>query len=159
MRAQCPKCKYSWSWKLSDGRKKCRSCDHRYMSQSVWDTCRLPEKTKRKLLDYFVLGVPVYRLRFKLFGNRKTIEQFFRLIRTVLCLVEQCEPMLEGLIACDEASFGGKRKGKRGWGAAGKMLVFGMLKRNGKVKVTPTPSRARTPPISFTGQQGRSPMS
>ena len=44
-----------------------------------------------KLLDYFVLGVPVYHLRFKNFGNRKTIEQFFRSIRSALCLAEQCE--------------------------------------------------------------------
>ena len=67
----------------------------------------MPEKTKRKLLDYFVLGVPVYRLRFKSFGNRKTVEQFFRSIRALLCLLEQCEPMLEGIIECDEAVFGG----------------------------------------------------
>lgn len=141
MRTQCPKCKHHWSWQLSDGRKKCRSCGHRYTSQNAWDACRLPEKLKQKLLDYFVLGVPVYRLRFKKLGNRKTIEKFFRIIRAVLFLTEQCEPMPEGIIECDEALFGGKRKGKRGWGAKGKVLVFGMMKRNGKVKVMPVGSR------------------
>lgn len=141
MRIYCPKCKHYWSWKLSDGRRKCRFCGHRYTSQNVWDACRLSDKTKRKLLDYYVLGVPVYRLRFKLFGNRKTIEQFFRTIRAVLCLAEQYEPILEGIIECDEAAFGGKRKGKRGWGARGKILVFGMMKRNGKVRVIPVSSR------------------
>ncbi len=35
----------------------------------------------------------------------------------------------------DEAYFGGKRKGKRGRGAAGKIPVFGILERNGVVKV------------------------
>lgn len=141
MRTQCPNCKHHWSWKLSDGRKKCRSCGHRYTSQNIWDAYRLSEKTKRKLLDYFVLGVPVYRLRWKSLGNRKTVEQFFRSIRAALCLIEQCEPILEGIIECDEAVFGGKKKGKRGWGARGKVLVFGMMKRNGKVRVVPVPSR------------------
>ena len=33
----------------------------------------------------------------------------------------------------DESYFGGVRKGKRGGGAAGKVAVFGILKRGGKV--------------------------
>ena len=33
----------------------------------------------------------------------------------------------------DESYFGGIRKGKRGRGAAGKVVAFGMLKRHGKV--------------------------
>ena len=36
-------------------------------------------------------------------------------------------------IELDESYFGGTRKGKRGRGAAGKVIVFGLLKRNGKV--------------------------
>ena len=141
MRTQCPKCNYHWTWQLCDGRKKCRSCGHRYTSQSVWDACRLPEKVKRKLLEYFVLGVPAYRLRHWNLASRIAIERFFRSIRATLCIVEQCAPILGGIIECDEAVFGGKRKGKRGWGAAGKILVFGMMKRNGKVRVVPVPSR------------------
>lgn len=126
---------------LADGRRKCRSCGKRYTSQSVWDACRLPERTKRKLVEYFVLGVPAYRLRHWRLASRIAIERFFRILRAVLCLTEQCEPMLEGIIECDEALFGGRRKGKRGWGAAGKILVFGMMKRNGKVRVMPVSSR------------------
>ena len=41
--------------------------------------------------------------------------------------------ILEGEIEVDESYFGGTRKGKRGCGAAGKVPVFGLLKRNGKV--------------------------
>ena len=39
----------------------------------------------------------------------------------------------------DESYFGGRRKGKRGRGAAGKVPVFGILQREGKVytKVIP----------------------
>jgi hypothetical protein len=38
-----------------------------------------------------------------------------------------------GKIELDESYFGGHRKGKRGRGAAGKVAVFGILKRGGKV--------------------------
>ena len=38
-----------------------------------------------------------------------------------------------GKIELDESYFGGVRKGKRGKGAAGKVAVFGILKRGGKV--------------------------
>ena len=38
-----------------------------------------------------------------------------------------------GQIELDESYFGGMRKGKRGRGAVGKVAVFGILKRGGKV--------------------------
>ena len=40
----------------------------------------------------------------------------------------------------DESYFGGTRKGKRGRGAAGKVPVFGLLKRGGKVHVVIIPN-------------------
>ena len=42
-----------------------------------------------------------------------------------------------GEIEVDESYFGGIRKGKRGRGAAGKTIVFGLLKRGGKVYTVP----------------------
>ena len=42
-------------------------------------------------------------------------------------------PFLSGQVEVDESYFGGIRKGKRGRGAAGKVPVFGLLKRGGKV--------------------------
>ena len=50
-----------------------------------------------------------------------------------------------GEIEADESYFCGQRKGKRGRGAAGKVPVFGLLKRNGKVYVVMMPdSRSQT---------------
>ncbi len=40
---------------------------------------------------------------------------------------------LNGEVEMDESYFGGRRKGKRGRGAAGKNVVFGLLERDGKV--------------------------
>ncbi|EYR80492.1 hypothetical protein SHLA_63c000360 [Shinella sp. DD12] len=43
-----------------------------------------------------------------------------------------------------ETASGGARKGKQGWGAAGKVIVFGIVKRNGIVKAQPIPVHDRT---------------
>ena len=43
----------------------------------------------------------------------------------------------------DETMFGGKRPGKRGWGASGKNIVFGIYQRNGKVLTFPISSKAK----------------
>ncbi len=48
--------------------------------------------------------------------------------------------MFDGEIEADESYFGGQRKGKRGRGAAGKVAVFGLLKRNGKVYTVTVPN-------------------
>ena len=57
------------------------------------------------------------------------------------------EPM-EGVIEVDESYFGGVQKGKRGRGAAGKIPVFGLLKRRGEVRVV---FPARVDAESLTG--------
>ena len=45
----------------------------------------------------------------------------------------ESEAMFGGEIEVDESYFGGRRKGRRGHGAGGKIPVFGLLKRGGKV--------------------------
>jgi transposase len=109
--------------------------------RSVWESIRFPEETKRRLLEYFVLGVPAYRLRFRGPVSRLTTERFFRLIREALSVVEECTQPFIGAIECDETTFGGHRAGKRGWGAAGKVIVLGLLQRNGQVRAFPIPGR------------------
>ncbi len=48
--------------------------------------------------------------------------------------------MFDGEVEADESYFGGQRKGKRGHGAAGKVAVSGLLKRNGKVYTVTVPN-------------------
>ena len=52
-------------------------------------------------------------------------------------LAEACErrsPLSSGQVEVDESYFGARRvRGKRGRGASGKTIVFGLLKRDGKV--------------------------
>ncbi len=138
---QCPKCIYTWAWHLADGRFKCRRCGRKYRWIRVWDASRLSEASKKRLLEFFVLGVPVYRMRFRLSVSIPAIERFFRLVRATLALDEECREAFRGAVECDETMFGGQRAGKRGWGAAGKIIVFGILQRNGQVRVFPVQGR------------------
>lgn len=151
-RRSCPDCGHHWAWQLGDGRFKCRSCKRVYTWCSVWDACRLSERDKKRLLEFFVLGVPAYRARFRSPCSRPTTERFFRQIRQVLALYEEVTSALDGVIECDETMFGGHRKGKRGWGATGKVLVFGMLKRDGMVRVFSVESRNRATLLSLIAQ-------
>jgi len=48
-------------------------------------------------------------------------------------LENEADELFDGEIELDESYFGGRRKGKRGRGAPGKIPVFGLLKRGGKV--------------------------
>lgn len=104
--------------------------------------CRLSAYWKGKLLDYFSLGVPAYRLRFKTPYSLPTIERFFRIIRWAIYQqgLTETHP-LNGSLEMDETMFGGRRKGRRGWGAGGKVIAFGIYQRNGHVKVFPVPNR------------------
>lgn len=60
---------------------------------------------------------------------------FYRKIREVIVyhLEQESHEIFHGVVELDESNFGGIRKGKRGRGAAGKVAVFGILKRGGKV--------------------------
>ena len=48
--------------------------------------------------------------------------------------------MFDSEVEADESYFGGHCKGRRGRGAAGKVAVFGLLKRNGKVYTVAVPN-------------------
>ena len=60
---------------------------------------------------------------------------FYRKIRQIIShhVELQAAEIFDGAVELDESYFGGARKGKRGRGAAGKVAVFGILKRGGKV--------------------------
>jgi len=57
----------------------------------------------------------------------------------ILAHSEDANILLSGEIELDESCFGGKRKGKRGRGAAGKVPVFGILSRGSQIFVQVVP--------------------
>ena len=53
--------------------------------------------------------------------------------------IKNCHLLFKGEVEIDESYFGGRRKGNRGRGAAGKVTVFGVLERQGRVNVEVVP--------------------
>ena len=142
---KCPRCSNTKFWLLSTGQKRCSQCGlTRIFDRNMWDAMRIAPYWKGRLLEFFCLGVPVYRLRFQVPLNRKTIQRWFRIMRETIYAHTMKElSELSGEIEMDEALFGGRVPGKRGWGAAGKHMVFGMYQRNGKVLTFPIPGRGK----------------
>ncbi len=85
-------------------------------------------------MKYFIAGSTA-RIAADLVGiHRNTAIRFFHKLREKIALKQQQRSeQFSGEIELDESYFGGIRKGKRGRGAAGKVAVFGILKRGGKV--------------------------
>jgi len=94
---------------------------------------RLSQHKQSRLIELFVAGSTA-RTAASLVGvNSKTAVYYFHRLREVIYSQEDDVEQFTGEIEVDESYFGGSRKGKRGRGAAGKVPVFGLLKRNGKV--------------------------
>lgn len=87
-----------------------------------------------KLLEHFVAGTPARTACLLVGVNKITATQFYHRLRVVIAekLGEEAAE-LTGEVEVNESYFGGVRKGKRGRGAAGKIPVFGLLKRGGHV--------------------------
>ncbi len=85
--------------------------------------------------------------------NRNTVNRYFTFFRQLLtnqALKEREEEQIANGVEIDESYFGPRRqRGKRGRGAGKKIVVLGLLKRNGKVyaQIIPDASREEIMPI------------
>lgn len=94
---------------------------------------KLSRDKKSKLIEHFVAGTTA-RTASELIGvNRNTAIYFYHRLRSIIAQKIDDEMPFYGEVEVDESYFGGRRKGNRGRGSAGKVPVFGLLKRGGKV--------------------------
>jgi transposase len=135
-RRRCFKCGDHKLFPLSDGRYECRSCHARFsdFSGTYLSGIKLGFDKVGWLVYLFSLELSVRRSARELGVNYKTAYNFFDRIRRAITANDYATG-LSGEVELDETYVGGKRKGKRGRGAAGKVPVFGMLERAGKVVV------------------------
>ncbi len=105
--------------------------------------CRLTEKQQDRLAEFFVAGVTARTAADLLGVNRKTAAYFYHRLRQIIAQEVDRGSPLAGQIEVDESYFGGHRKGKHGRGAAGKVPVFGLLKRGGRVYTVMIPNAQR----------------
>ncbi len=95
---------------------------------------RIAEKKFREIIKYFALDLTANKTAELTGLTHKTVNQIYLKIRQRLAEESQRQSPFSGEVEVDESYFGARRvKGKRGRGAGGKTIVFGIYKRNGKV--------------------------
>lgn len=99
--------------------------------------CRISEIQQNRLLELFVAQATA-RTASDLVGiHRNSAALYYHKLRQLIAAkMGEAEPEM-AVFECDESYFGGARKGRRGRGAVGKVCVFGILKRGGKVYALP----------------------
>jgi transposase len=134
----CPRCRGKEFYFMSSGRIRCSNCKIDY--NPFFDTCfgrlRMSCISWLLLIKLFELEVSARKASIQLGVSYPTALKGFDILRSaILQELSRSDETLKGEIEADESYFGGKRKGKRGRGAGGKTIVFGILERGGKVSV------------------------
>jgi transposase len=94
---------------------------------------RLSQPKQQRLIELFISGSTARTAAALVDVNKNTAAFYFHRLRPLIYQAVEDESLFSGEIEVDECYFGGRRKGKRGRGAAGKVPVSGILKRAGKV--------------------------
>ena len=116
-------------------------------------TKRLSDTKYRLIFRCFIADIPASKTAQIVKVNRKTADRYYHLFRSVIiddALKERKAVKLGNGIELDESYFGPRRvKGKRGRGASKKVIVFGILKRKGRIytSVVPNTKKASLMPI------------
>jgi transposase len=105
----------------------------------------ISERKFQQLVRLFAAGLEASQIALLINLNRNTVNRYLNKIRQRL--VEYCDTQspFSGEVEVDESYFGARRtKGKRGRGAYGKTIVFGIFQRNGHVytEIVPNCSKA-----------------
>ena len=113
--------------------------NNKYVNRS-----RISEAKFRELVKYFSLDLDAQKITTLTRLNRNTVNRHIALFRKRIAEICETETPFQGVVEVDESYFGAKRiRGKRGRGAAGKIPVFGILQRKGKVYTEIVPDCAQ----------------
>lgn len=113
---------------------------NRYANRS-----KISESKFRQIIRYFAVDLDASQITKLVALNRNSVNRYLRAIRERIAEFCETQSPFSGEVEVDESFFGARRiKGKRGRGASGKTIVFGILKRNGKVytEIVPDCSKA-----------------
>jgi transposase len=149
----CPRCNNRKHYKLASGKRRCSNCKytfHKFSGRWI-NHGRLTCIQWLSLIKLFELELSVRKISEQMGLSYNTTYSAIETIRySLLAHAEDASDLLGGEIELDESYFGGRRKGNRGRGAAGKVPVFGILERQGKVKVTVVPDVTSKTLINLT---------
>jgi transposase-like protein len=96
---------------------------------------KISERKTRQIVKYFALDLTAQKTAVLTNLTRKSVNEIYLKIRNrVAEEAQRASPFAGCQIEVDESYFGARRvRGKRGRGASGKTIVFGIYKRNGSV--------------------------
>lgn len=96
---------------------------------------RISEKKFRGIIRLFSLDIEAIKIAQLTGVSRRSITRILKAVRERIAEFSESEsPFEKGEIEIDESYFGARRvRGRRGRGAFGKNIVFGLIKRGGKV--------------------------
>ena len=105
----------------------------------------ISERKFRELVRLFWVDLNASQITNLVGLSRNTVNRYLNAIRVRLAEFCDSRSPFRGEVEVDESFFGARRvKGKRGRGAYGKNVVFGIFKRNGSVytEIVPNCSKA-----------------
>lgn len=106
---------------------------------------KISERKTRQIIKYFAIDLTANKTAQLTALTHQSVNRIYLKIRKRIA--EECErasPFQACEVEVDESYFGARRvKGKRGRGALGKTIVFGIYKRNGKVYTEIVPNAAK----------------
>lgn len=133
---RCPRCNGHKAWKMKCGLFRCSSCN--YMCSVISGT--IFERTRKPLVMWFRAiwwvcsqknGTSAKSIqRILELGSYQTAWVWLHKIRRAM--ISPDRDRLSGIVEVDESFIGGKKSGKRGRGAAGKVLVGIAVEDKGK---------------------------
>jgi len=120
-------CAHRYKWKLTGNRWKCKRWKkiERYHKPRIWISgLRKTRKFSRNLSGILSWVTLLIVFAFEGPVSIKSIQHLFKIIREAI-YQESLQELshLSGKLEMDATMFGGKRPGKRGWGAEGKVIV------------------------------------
>ena len=117
-----------------------------------WNEVKLPIIRWLDLVKLFSLELSARKISRELDIAYPTAHRACMTIRHAIFFADENakQMLMSGQIELDVSYFGGKRKGKRGRGAANKIPVFGILTRGGRAYVEVVPNVKATTLIGIT---------
>ena len=115
------------------------------MKNKYFKHSKISEAKFRQILRYFALDLTATECSALSGISVRSINDIYLKIRYRLVIVCQQTSPLKSELEADESYFGPHRvRGKRGRGASGKTIVFGLLKRDGNIytEIVPDASKA-----------------
>ena len=134
----CIRCNSYKIYRIVGKRFRCKRCGYTFHDFSGrWlNRLRIDCQQWLWIIKLFELELSAKKIAEQLGLSYPTALKAAQVIRMAILANSDDHPqLLDGEVEIDESYFGGKRKGKRGRGAAGKVPVFGILERDGFVKV------------------------